>query len=94
MKRQVSGNADTARCESGGIQQTGMVWLSRAVFEVVRCGYLQSAVLRLALPSAQSRAVSCCSPGEKGSTGSDQEIQCLTRTLKSSGNPVIKKDKG
>lgn len=26
----------------------------RAVFEVVRCGYLQSAVLRLALPSAQS----------------------------------------
>lgn len=80
---------------SPGIQQTGVVvWLSRAVFEVVRCAYLQSAVLRLALPSAQSRGVSCCSPGEKGSPGWDQEIQCLTRTLKSSGNLGIKKDKG
>lgn len=66
----------------------------QAVFEVVRCGYLQSAVLRLALPSAQSSGVSCCSPGEKGSTGSNQESQCLTRTLKSFGNPVIKRDKG
>lgn len=66
----------------------------RAVFEVVRCGYLQSAVLRLALPSAQSHGVSCCSPGEGGSTGGGQEIQCLTRTLKSFENLVIKKDKG